>query len=43
MLEHNMDEDGRLKNISTLRMGLPKFYPLSFDAISDTKRKLLPP
>ena len=42
LLEHNMDEDGRLKRVSTLRTGLPKFYPLSFDAISETKRKLLP-
>ena len=37
-----MDEDGRLKRVSTLRIGLPKFYTLSFDAISETKRKLLP-
>ena len=28
--------------MTTLRIGLPKFYTLSIDAISETKRKLLP-
>ena len=42
LLEYEPDEDGRLKKATTLRLGLPKFYPLNFDAISETKRKLLP-
>jgi hypothetical protein len=42
LLEYNQEEDGRLKDATTLRMGLPKFFTLNYDAISETKRKLLP-
>lgn len=42
LLEYEPEEDGAMTDATTLRMGLPKFFALNYDAISETKRKLLP-
>ena len=41
LLEYNPDEDNRLQNVTVLRQGLPKFYNLSADSITELKRKTL--
>ena len=42
LLENNPDEDYRLLNVTFLRQGLPKFFNLSADAVSEDKRSILP-
>ena len=42
LLEYNPDEDNRLQNVTFLRQGLPKFFNLSADAVSEAKRQVLP-
>ena len=42
LLEYNPDEDNRLQNVTFLRQGLPKFFTLSADAVSQAKRATLP-
>jgi len=42
LLEYNPDEDNRLKTVSFLRQGLPKFFTLTADAVSAAKRSVLP-
>lgn len=41
ILLENSEDESRFKNVHTLRQGLPKFYPLLFDTVCETKRKLL--
>jgi len=42
LLEYNPDEDNRLANVTFLRQGLPKFFTLTADAVSEAKRALIP-
>lgn len=40
LLEYNPDEDNRLANVTFLRQGLPKFFTLTADSVSEAKRAI---
>ena len=42
LLEYNADEDNRLSSVQFLRQGLPRFFNLTADAVSEEKHSSLP-